>query len=277
MKKLIFTSSLLLAASLQAQTLVDRPDNSRTVIGGWDFNGFTAGNTGSLTLNARYNQQYTPYHTAGTGGQGDADYQATLYFTTNGATFSGARPISTANAPVYDLAADGLGSNNSLGDTSTNARSIALSAVTPAHVLDNARAVFRVQTLTTFDLFEGISVAYSARNQGSVNATISWSYSINGGASFIAIDGSADIIAPSASFAVYDADFSSVLALEGVKDLLIGMEYTESGANASVLLDNVAIYSATSSLAPIPEPASFAAIAGLMGLGLAASRRRRAA
>jgi hypothetical protein len=134
--------------------------------------------------------------------------------------------------------------------------------------------VFRFDTINSFDLFTGLNVAYSARNGGTADATISWSYSLNGGSSFTPIAGSSDVIVQSgATFNTYAADFSSVLALEGVDNLLIGLDYSEASLEANVFLDNVAFYGTSSA---IPEPSSFAAFAGLVGLSFAASRRRRA-
>lgn len=280
MKKVLLTTLVLAAASAasaQTPTLTTRADGSLTLIGGWDFNGVgTATSTSSLV--ARYNQQYSPYFASGSNGNGNAALTAKLYLTSAsgaGATFSSARAFDVTNAPVYDLlSTDGLQvSNNSLGDQTTATRSLLLSTT---GVLNNARAVFEVSTLNLNNTFSDINVAYSARNQGSAAAAISWSYSLDGGSTFTPIAGSSTAFAASqASFAVYTADFSSVAALEGVSSLLIGLDYSETAAGASVFLDNVAIYG-TAFASPIPEPSSFAALAGLAGLGLAASRRRRA-
>lgn len=272
MKKIIAISALALAgaSSALAQAVIDRTTGSLTTIGGWDFNGSAVASFASL--NARYNQQYNPYFTAGTSpSPGDSDY-GTVFLTTNGGTFSGARSLNAVQASSYDLlSTDGLlVSNNSLGDNATNARSLVLSTSTTA---DNARASFRISTLTSFDSFENINVAYSARNLGSADATISWSYSLNG-TDFTAISGTSNTLSNSGAFSVFTADFSAISAIEGVNQVFIGLDYSETAAGASVFLDNVAIYGTA---AAIPEPSSYAVLAGVAGLALAASRRRRAA
>jgi len=272
MKKIISLSALALvgASVALAQTQVDRTEGSLTTIGGWDFNG--ASGSSVTSINARYNQQYSPLFTAGNGvSPGDSDY-GTMFLTTNGGSFGSARGLNSTNAPSYDLlSTDGLQvSNNSLGDQATNAKSMLLSLSTAS---DNARASFKISTLTTFDSFTSINLAYSARNQGSANATISWSYSLNG-TSFTAISGTSQVLANAASFSVYTADFSAVEAIEGVETLYIGLEYSEAAAGGSVFLDNLAIYGTAAAIA-IPEPSAFATLAGVAALGLVASRRRR--
>lgn len=47
------------------------------------------------------------------------------------------------------------------------------------------------------------------------------------------------------------------------------IDTSDFGSSSALMIDNV-------SIAPIPEPSAFAALAGLVGLGFAASRRRRA-
>lgn len=278
MKKIALCSlafAALVGAANAQIVLTQRDVGSLTVIGGWDFNGVGTA-TSTNTLVARYNQQYSPYFASTLNANGNAALTSTLYFTNAsvGATFASNRNFNTANAPVYDLGTDGLTlSNDSLGDISGNARSVLLSNNT---TLDNARAVFMVNTITDLNEFGGVSVAYSARNQGADFATISWSYSLDGGSTFNPISGTSQVIsANQASFSVYTADFSAISALDGVSGLLIGLEYSENSAAASVFLDNVAIYATATSA--IPEPSSFAALAGLCGLGFAAGRRRRRA
>lgn len=272
MKKVIAISALAIASasSVLAQTVIDRTTGSLTTIGGWDFNG--SASASFTSINARYNQQYNPYFTAGTSpSPGDSDY-GTVFFTTNGGTFSSARSLNATQANAYDLlSTDGLTvGNNSLGDVATNARSLLLSSFS---VSDNARASFRISTLTNFDSFENINVAYSARNQGANDATISWSYSLNG-TDFTSIAATSQTLSTSAAFSVYTADFSAIGAIEGVNQVFIGLNYSETAAGASVFLDNVAIYG-TAAPAPIPEPSSFAALAGAACLSLVALRRRR--
>ncbi len=255
--------ALFWAGHLHAQTLIDRPDGALTLIGGWDFNGVGTA-TNANTLVARYNQQYSPYFASTLNANGNAALTSTLYFTNTavGATFASNRNFNTANAPVFDIGTEGLTpSNDSLGDITLNARSILLSNNT---TLDNARAVIALNTLTTFDRYENINVAYSARNQGAADATISWSYSIDGGFTFIPITGTtATISANSATFSVYTASFAGITAIEGRTDVLIGLNYSESAASASVFLDNLAIYGTA---APLATPPAISGLADLIVL-----------
>lgn len=262
-----FGFALLLPAAQAQISLADRADGALTLIGGWDFNGVGTATTAS-TLVARYNQQYTPYFASASNGNGNAALQSKLYLTSAsgaGATFTSARAFDVTNAPVYDLlSTDGLTvSNNSLGDQTTAPRSLLLST---ASVLNNARAVFELDTLTAFDRFESISVAYSARNQGSAAAAISWSYSIDGGFTFTPISGTtASLSAGQASFSVYTADFTGLAAIEGRENILIGLEYSETAAGASVFLDNVAIYGTAAPLATPPSITGLADLAVVLG------------
>jgi hypothetical protein len=275
MNKLLASSLLvaIAATGATAQTLVDRADGSLTTIGGWDFNGFTG--TSINTFQARYNQQYTPYFSGGTASSpGSTGYEATLYFTnpTFGATFASNATRAVSNAPVYDLlSTDGLiSTNNSLGEIATNPGSISFG--TNVGAVYSGRAVFRVQTITTFDLFEDIKIDYSVRNGGTTDAVISWSYSIDGGANFTSVGGSTLNVTPSGTaYSVQSLDLSTINALEGQTNVLIGLNVTDT-STSQFFLDNVAIYGTA---APIPEPSSFAALAGVLGLGFAATRRRR--
>ncbi len=273
MKKLIslFALALVGASIASAQTLVDRTDGDLTTIAGWDFNGTIA--TSFTSMNARYNQQYTPYFTAGSSpSPGDSDYGTVFFSGSNGGTFASARSMNAANATNYQLLSTvGLTTgNDALGETATNSRSVLLSLTSAT---DNARASFRISTLTTFDSFTDINLAYSARNQGAANATISWSYSLNG-TDFTAISGTSQVLSTSASFNTFIADFSAIDEIEGASTIYLGLNYSEAAATASVFLDNVAIYGTA---AAIPEPSAFATLAGVAALGLVAARRRRAA
>ncbi len=291
MKKLLLVAALVAVSStgLVAQVLTQRTAGHLTTLGGWDFNGTNAANTASM--NARYNQQYTSYFTAGTASTPGSSLYGAAYFTgSNGATFASNRSVQTSNAPIYDLASTVglLVSNNSLGDNigTSQARSILLSSPT---VADNSRAVFKISTLTT-DLDPGVSIttqafsdlnlAYSARNQGtSANATIDWSYSLDG-INFTSIAGTSSAIAPSGTnYSVFTADFSAINAIEGVSSLWLGLNYSESAAGASVFLDNVAIYGTAlqSVVVAIPEPSTYAAILGAAVAGVSLLRRRKTA
>lgn len=274
MKKVFLLAGALAVSSsgLFAQVPVARAVGDLTTIGGWDFNGGTA--TTVATVNARYNQAYTNYFTAGTvTAPGSAAYNAVASFTgVNGATFASNRGLNSTQATPYDLLSTVglLGSNNSLGDNSGNARAVTLSNTS---TLDNARATFKVETANSLNSFENIQLQYSARNLGTASADIGFSYSLDG-INFTALAGSTQTWSNAATFAVSNLiDFSSITALNGQSAIWIGLNYSESAASASVLLDNVAIYGTATA---IPEPSTYAAIIAALTMGVVAIRRRKA-
>jgi len=278
MKKIFLLAGALAVSSsgLFAQVPVARVVGDLTTIGGWDFNQGTA--TTATTVNARYNQAYTNYFTAGTvTAPGSAAYNAVASFTgVNGATFSSARGLNSTQATTpYDLLSTVglLGSNNSLGDNATNARSITLSNNS---TLDNARATFKVETANSLNNYTDIKLEYSARNVGTATADISFSYSLDG-INFTNLASSTQTwAANAATFAASGLiDFSSITALNGQSAIWIGLNYTESSAAASVLLDNVAIYGTAAAPIAIPEPSTYAAILAALTLGVVAIRRRK--
>jgi hypothetical protein len=271
MKKIIISSVLLVATSLTSSAQFADRTGLLTTIAGFDFN---SGGPGNVTqLLGRYNQQFDTYFVT----TPNASYGLVSFTSAGGigATFASARALSTTSqSPVYDLlSTSGLTvSNNSLGDiNNTTIRTPILSNNT---TLDTARAVFQISTLNPVNGFEDINVAYSARNGGTgANGIISWSYSFDGIA-FTPITGSSNTITPSASaYNVFTSDFSAVTAIESVSTLYLGLEYTESGAAATTFIDNIAFYG--TGVAAIPEPSTFAALAGLAGLAIAGTRRRR--
>ncbi|MDX2186621.1 MAG: PEP-CTERM sorting domain-containing protein [Opitutaceae bacterium] len=274
MKKLLLLASAFAGFSglvAHAQTPTARNVGDTVLLGGWDFAGFSATNTASA--NARYNGTFTPYYTAGIASSpGDADY-GTAYFTgSNGATFASNRQVASSTAPAYEmLDLSFFPNNNALGENVANQRTILLSSNT---VLDNGRATFKISSLTNFNIFENLFVDYSARNQGSANANIDWSYSLDG-VNFTSIAGTNSVISPSgANYNVFSANFAAVDAIEGVSTLWLGLNYTEDALAASVFVDNVAFYGTA---AAIPEPSTYAAALGALALGAAALRRRKAA
>ncbi len=233
---------LLPSLPLCAQTLTVRNEGDLTTLGGWDFNGTNQANVTSI--NARYNQQYNSYFTAGSSlNTGNVLYGTAFFTGSSGATFAGNRMVQTSNAPIYDLASTVglLVSNNSLGDNigTSQARSILLSLST---VADNARAVFKISSANDFNTFSGLNLAYSARNGGTDTAAISWSYSLDG-VNFFDIASTSSTIATSGTlYNVFAADLKNITAINGVENLWLGLNYTENTAGASTFLDNVAIY-----------------------------------
>jgi hypothetical protein len=275
MKKLLLTAALVAVSSVGLHADLPRNVGSLTTLAGWDFNQGTASTVSSI--NARYSQSQAAgpsvntYFVAGVISSPGSAAFGTVYFNgSNGGTFASPRVLASSNAPSYDLlSVDGLSSsNNSLGDIATNVRSVLLSSNS---VLDNGRASFKFETTSDFNVFEGINLAYSARNQGTDFATISWSYSLDGVSFTSVANTSSQINVSGALYSVFTADLSTITALNGAGTVWLGMDYLENSAGASVFIDNVAIYGTA---AVIPEPSTYAAILGALTLGFVAIRRR---
>ncbi|MDX2186622.1 MAG: autotransporter-associated beta strand repeat-containing protein, partial [Opitutaceae bacterium] len=229
----------LVVAEAQVTSPISRNAGDTVLLAGWDFGGFSATNTASA--NARYNGTFSPYNKAGVAASpGESDFGVAYFTGSNGATFASNRQVASSTAPAYEMLDLSFApNNNELGESTTNQRTILLSSNT---VLDSGRATFKISSLTSFNSFDNLFVDYSARNQGSANANISWSYSLDG-VNFTSIAGTNDTITPSAAvYKVFSADFSAVSAIEGVSNLWLGLNYTEDSLAASVFIDNVAFY-----------------------------------
>jgi hypothetical protein len=255
-------------APLSAQTVVSRDVGSLSLIAGWDFNN---GQATAASVNARYSDLYSPAQFTGSvSSPGSAAY-GTLHFTTNGGTFV-TEQFRNSTAGLFDIDRQILSRSSGtqlLGQQSGGDGSIT-AETTFGNPLD---FVFAVSSATAFNNFENLSHNYYAANlRGSGSITVDWFYSTSNGGAKIAT-GLSNVITGS-SFTNFTADFSSIDAMEGLDELYIVGRVSESASAASLAIDNVAIYGTA---AAVPEPASFAALAGAACLGLAASRRRRRA
>jgi hypothetical protein len=268
--RLLLVSAIALGvlAPLSAQTAVSRSEGSLSLIAGWDFNN---GQATASSVNARYSDLYSPAQFTGTvASPGSAAY-GTLHFTTNGGTFSTAQFRNDATG-FFDI--DRQIASRSSGTQFLGQQSGADGSITAETTFGNPLDfVFAVSSATAFNNFENLSLSYYAANFGGAGSiTVDWFYSTSNGGEKIAT-GLSNVITGS-SFTNFTADFSGIDAMEGLDELYIVGRITESTSAASLAIDNVAIYGTA---AAIPEPSSFAALAGAACLGLAASRRRRRA
>ncbi|MBC8010730.1 MAG: hypothetical protein H7067_11620 [Burkholderiales bacterium] len=267
MKKIILALAATgLVAVSHAQTSVARTEGALSLLAGFDFNN---GSGSSYTqMNARYSDLFSPSELSGNAASpGNAAF-GTVYFTTNGGTFASAVARPTVGFDSTDrqittrsVGVDFLGELSG-GDGAFNPNTTA--AVTRDFV-------FLVTALNAFNSFENINLDLSAHsNNASSTVTVNWLYATSAGGEKIATGLST--LVGGTTYARSSVDFSSVAGMDGVDDLYIVARVTESADNASLFLDNVAIYGTATA---IPEPSSFAALAGIMGLGLATQRRRR--
>ena len=132
---------------------------------------------------------------------------------------------------------------------------------------------FSFNSLSTVNTFQGLSVQFRASipNFASAadNVTVSWSYKIGSGS---AVSTGVTTVLNSASYATYTANFSSITAMNGQDDIYLLASFAEANDGSPARFDNFGIYGTA---AAIPEPSTFAALAGVAALGLVASRRRR--
>lgn len=114
--------------------------------------------------------------------------------------------------------------------------------------------------------FSGIVLKFNAQIGANAPA-ISWSYSTNGGASTTALGVTNTL---GASVGQYTVDFSAITGLNDSTGAVLIGQITQG---TTARLDNVQVLG--TAVAAIPEPSTYAALAGFAGLGLALVRRRR--
>lgn len=127
---------------------------------------------------------------------------------------------------------------------------------------------FSVSTgATGSNTFNDYRFGFAAGQQQAGVSTVAVSYSIDGGSNFIGEQGGLLIDATVANGGeAFDLDFSGFSA----NDVIFRVSFTD--IDAGVLFDNIQV-AATA----VPEPSSFAALAGMLALGFVAIRRRRLA
>ena len=117
--------------------------------------------------------------------------------------------------------------------------------------------------------FQGVSMKFTGAQMGASASTINWSYSIDGGTNVTSLGSSSAI---SGGATQYTVDLSSITGVNNNVDAVIIGQFA---GVTSAQFDNVQILG--TAVAAIPEPSTYAALAGVAALGLVAARRRRSA
>lgn len=108
----------------------------------------------------------------------------------------------------------------------------------------------------------GLAIQFATFNNGA--GVVDFTYSLDG-TNFLTLQSG------SAYGSTFEVDNIDLSVLDGASTAYIGIEFSNSGANEIYAFDNIQI---TGVASVIPEPSSFAVLAGIFGLGFAASRRR---
>lgn len=249
--------SLFIAAGLSAATTANA-----ALIAGWDFSQYVGDGINSIdgvvfteTLSANYSSLAAPGPSSAIYGTLFYDGQFSSTNVTTGAFTDEAWPTATAvtsnlSAGPFDnfstLTSNGQAATNALGFLNTAPVNIVFRADVSSAVSDYATWVF----------------SFGAITAGSP-ATLNLAYSVNG-SSYTALSAT--------GITATDTAYTVALPALTTDVLYIQVGFGAAGLNA-VTIDNVAI---GATVVAIPEPSSFAAIAGVALLGFAAYRRRRA-
>lgn len=260
MKK-ILTVSLLAAAALPAAA------SAQTTLAGWTFSQFLGAgypeidgeNGGSVdfiaaTYRGGFDPDFTVVDGAYTSANGLPGYNTATFGSWSFANFN------TSNG--VDVRAESFGALNFQNSLTLDGKDMALTDGAGMNLRFNVKDTLwtiQVEGTAGFTNVDGADndFTFAARGNGGV-ATIEWLF-----------DGSvfATSSVAAASFATYGVDLPAEFYGNGVIQGRL-----RSDSVGTVNFDNSQIGGSA-----VPEPSSFAALAGLAGLGFAASRRRRSA
>ena len=242
----LISTLLFLGASLNAQSLLL----------GWDFTSTTNYN-GVASITAEKTDLAPDVNASSYGAvYFDGSFGSTDTFGASGANV------------VYSNNTSGL-SNNSLittrnandGFSGNNALLLdGFSAAYPGSV------VFAVNAGSTFDSWS-FSYAAGVGGSSSDGVTLNWSYSFTGGSDYVSLSG--DSVSGSDEGNSYSGFADSTAASDIYLKLdITGLNSANAFGDEYVLIDNFAVYA-------VPEPSTYAAIAGAFALAFAAYRRRK--
>lgn len=247
---------------------------AQVMVAGWDFSGYAIESAGyssidniSLTgqMDANFSQNLPQFVNA-------APFGTVFYDGSFGSTafeLSTGSPDLVVNNNLGTLGGTGgigaSGNINTLfaqGQPNNNAQAIGLTT--------NGAITFAIN-MTTFGLGsagEAWSLAFATQNIGDSNnsSSIAWDYSLNG--SDFTSTGFSTAITNNATAG--SVDLSSINALDGQS--VVYFRGTFSDVTGASYIDNFQVFATA-----VPEPSSFAALAGVLALGFAAVRRRRQA
>lgn len=256
MKKLLTTSLLAVA--------VPAIGSAQTTLAGWTFSQFLSegapvisGETFETTnfIAATYRGSFDPDSNLVdgviVGVNSGPGYSDTSFGSWSFANFD----INNAN----DVRADTFGALNTQNSTTLDGKQMHLTDQQGMMLTFNVANTLWTITADTagYSNVAGADNDFTFAARSIAGATVEWLYN---GSVF-----ATTIVAAGGSFGTYGFDFSG-----------LGADFYQTGAlqgrlsSGSVSFDNVQVNGS-----PIPEPSSFAALAGLVGLGFAATRRRR--
>lgn len=263
MKKTIIAVALAVASSASAFAQAD------ILVAGWDFE-FTPTSYASLApvgvLAANYSDLYSGL---GVNDGVASASRGTLYLNgTNGSdlwTFSGPTATATKNTALGDI--DWQIDTRDGGSTKLGGfgglTSAALGLRTTTETRSEISLVLNTDFLADLDYF-----SYRTRMQADgVVASIDWS--VNVGGNIFALDPAINV--SGTNYGLTSVSLASVNWGAASSIQLIGTINNTSSANV-LLIDNLGVYGTTMA---IPEPSTYAAILGLMSVGIAAFRRRK--
>jgi hypothetical protein len=117
--------------------------------------------------------------------------------------------------------------------------------------------------------FAGVTVSWAQRGTSTGFDSRSFSYSADGGGSFNVVN--VDTGALGSTWTTQTYDLSAITAIDDNMDVVFRITLDgATGGNGNNRFDNILVTAA------VPEPATYAALAGLLALGLVIARRRRA-
>lgn len=271
MKSKIIVASLLGLSTISAA-------NASTLIAGWDFSEHT--DEGATYIGGNYVQSNSAKYTDTTPNGTGAASRGTIYW--NGQFGSDSFDGDYAEEAI---ALPGTASvNNTINtDRRTNVSDILydinFSPIdAPAQLalgfnadIGAGRDTFVIGLDTTG--FSGLSISFAKATSNSGSASVQWFYKLGEAGSMVNTGFTTTF--NSTTFSTESIDLSAISSLDNVDDLfLVGVTTADSLGQAAFLMDNIQVIAAGTA---IPEPSSYAALAGAFGLGLAAFRRRRSA
>jgi len=265
MNKLITTSAISLFVAASGL-------NAASLVAGWDFSNFTSSVSTVETLFGGATSIRSPY--SDVSGDGLPSSNGRLYWDgTNGSSNLGNDGTQIAGTTVTLTANLNLGSDIRPLATYDN-QPYTDKQVSRGVLLDqtasNDSITFEINALggaagSEASVYDSFDYAGSALNGGS--STIDWEYSIDDGSNWVLIG--QDIVSDQGSTG---AVFGGSLASAGTGNagqLLLRATFGTITNTEEIVIDNVSVYGA------VPEPSTYAALAGAVVLGFACLRRRR--
>lgn len=248
-KLLVTLTALVAASSAQA-----------ALIAGWDFSQYTADGFRSIDDNITVDVLSANYSSLAAIGPASAPFGTMFIDGTNGSTNDSAASLIIPTAALLPVA--NLGSFENSSVLTSNGQpffnNLALLGAGSANVVFKAD----VSSISAFN-YETWIFSFGAVTTTSNSLGLAYS---TDGISFTGLT----------SQAITSTDTLYTVALPAITtdELFIRVAFSSSGVDA-VAIDHVAINA--TAIAAIPEPSSYAAIAGTALLGFAALRRRRSA